>query len=99
MAQRAKVLPKKVRERLLFFAPFIIIFTYVLVSSYKIRFPGTQYDEALYLNAAHGGVDQITFMTKTFHGFPVLLMPYIGALKAYLFFPIFAVFSTSPIIM
>ncbi|HSW98357.1 MAG TPA: hypothetical protein VLF71_00815, partial [Candidatus Saccharimonadales bacterium] len=37
--------------------------------------------------------------TKTFYGFPVLLMPYIGALKAYIFYPIFAVFGVGAVTM
>lgn len=80
-------------------APLIIILLYVLIASYRLRFPGVQYDEALYVNAALGGVDQTTFLTKTFHGLPVLLMPYIGALKSYIFFPVFALFGVSAITM
>jgi hypothetical protein len=86
-------------ERTLNASPFIVILGYILIASYRISYPGVQYDESLYLNAAQGGVDKVTFMTKTFHGIPVLMMPYIGALKAYIFYPIFSLFKVSPTTM
>ena len=82
-----------------FLAVGIFILAYVVIASYKLHFPGPQYDETLYLNGALGGVDKVTFLTKTFHGLPVLLMPYIGALKAWIFYPIFAIFGVNPITM
>jgi 4-amino-4-deoxy-L-arabinose transferase-like glycosyltransferase len=56
----------------------------------KIALPGLYYDEMVYLNPAFGGS-----VARRFLGFPVLVMPYVGALKAYLYFPIFAVFGVS----
>ncbi|HSW98846.1 MAG TPA: hypothetical protein VLF71_03335, partial [Candidatus Saccharimonadales bacterium] len=79
--------PSALRQWAVRLAPWAAIALYVGIAAYRIRFPGTEYDEALYVNAARGGVDNVTFMTKTFYGFPVLLMPYIGALKAYIFYP------------
>jgi hypothetical protein len=91
--------PRNFRQWLVLLAPLTVIVCYILIASYKLRYPGVMYDEALYVNAALGGVDKTTFMTMTFHGFPILLMPYIGALKSYIFFPIFALFKVSPITM
>ncbi|HSW98845.1 MAG TPA: glycosyltransferase family 39 protein [Candidatus Saccharimonadales bacterium] len=82
-----------------YYAVLGIIALYVVVAGIRLGLPGVHYDEALYVNAARGGVDNVTFMTKTFYGFPVLLMPYIGALKAYIFYPIFAVFGVGAVTM
>jgi hypothetical protein len=71
----------------------------VIIASVKLNFPAVHYDEALYVNAALGGIDQTTFMTKSFGPIPILLMPYIGALKSYLYYPIFGFFGVSPITM
>jgi 4-amino-4-deoxy-L-arabinose transferase-like glycosyltransferase len=90
---------KKARRWFFIAVPVLIVLSYVLIASYMLRSPGVQYDEALYVNGALGGVDQTTFITKTFHGIPVLLMPYIGALKAYLYYPVFALFGVNPISM
>ena len=92
-------MPRSTRGWIMLITPLAIILLYVLIASYKLRFPGTMYDEALYVNSALGGVDKITFFTKSLHGIPILLMPYIGALKAYIFFPIFGLFGVSPITM
>jgi len=77
----------------------LIICIYIAIAVWKIRYPGTQYDEALYVNAALGGIDKTTFMTRVFHKVPILLMPYIGALKSYIYFPIFKLFGVSAITM
>jgi len=47
--------------------------------------PGCHYDELLFGNAALGVVDPHSFLYRTIAGVPVLLMPYVGALKAYIF--------------
>jgi hypothetical protein len=53
---------------------------------------GLQYDEVLFVN---GSTDATTthFVNVRFGGIPILLMDYIGALKAWLYAPIFAVFG------
>lgn len=70
-----------------------IIF-YIFIALQKIYFPAPHYDEVLYVNAAVG-FDSKTFITASIGSVPVLLMPYIGALKSYLYFPIFALFGVS----
>jgi hypothetical protein len=63
-----------------------------------VSFPGLQYDEALFVNAAtDGGLgsDSTSFVQERLFGVPVLLMDYLGALKAWLYTPIFALFGVS----
>ena len=59
---------------------------------------GLHYDEALFVNAATKGfrnTDETLFVTSRMFGLPILLMDYIGALKAWLFAPIFQIFGVS----
>jgi len=54
--------------------------------------PGLYYDEILFVNAAVGGLgDQ--FVALRIGGVPVMLMHYIGALKAWIWAPIFALWE------
>ncbi len=76
---------------------FILILIYVVLSFYKLDSPGIQYDEILFGNAARGGYVDDTFIVKRVKGFPVLVMEYIGAIKAYVYFPIFRLFGVSTI--
>jgi hypothetical protein len=57
-----------------------------------------QYDESLFVNAATDGgfgSDSTSFVQQRLLGVPVLLMDYIGAFKAWLYTPIFALFGVS----
>jgi len=74
--------------------PASLVFLYFLFTLVKIRFPGIQYDEILFGNVAVGGVDH-SFIFYKIGNFPFLLMAFIGALKAYLYFPIFKLFGVS----
>jgi len=72
---------------------------YLVLALIKIQYPGLHFDELLHVNAALGGLDS-TFVYRSIHlpligDVPILLMPYIGALKAYLTAPIFALFGVS----
>lgn len=61
-------------------------------------FPGLQYDETLFVNAATTGgpgSDSTQFVAARYAGVPVLLMRYIGALKAWLMAPVFSIFGVS----
>ena len=60
----------------------------------EISIPGLNYDEVLFVNAATGGVGD-SFIYKRLGGVPIMLMSYIGALKSYLYFPIFKIFGVS----
>jgi 4-amino-4-deoxy-L-arabinose transferase-like glycosyltransferase len=69
---------------------------FLLANLVGLSDPGLQYDELLFVNAALGN-------SHAYHGFiyseslgiPTMLMPYIGALKAWLYTPVFAVFGVS----
>ena len=74
--------------------PTWLVAVFVLLSSIFLRWPAANYDELLYTNAALGSVDD-SFVSARLLGKPVLLLPYIGALKAWIFRPIYAVFGFS----
>jgi hypothetical protein len=69
---------------------------FVLAAGRWIASPGLQYDELLFVNAATGEPTNGLFVAKRILGIPVMLMGYIGALKSYLYFPIFTFFGVSP---
>lgn len=58
--------------------------------------PGVQYDEVLFVNAALGG-DYVGggFVAERFHGIPTMVMPYSGALKSWLYAPVFELLGVS----
>lgn len=66
----------------------------VAVSVFRISRPGLQADETLFVNAAtlriHG-----EFIQYQIHGIPILVSPYIGALKSWIYAPIFSLFGGS----
>ena len=74
----------------------ILLILYVIIASSHIRYPGLHYDEMAFVNAALGGIDD-TFIVEKIGSFPVYICTYIGALKAYLYYPIFSLFGVSPI--
>ena len=71
------------------------LFYFAIMAGRNIAIPGLYYDEVLFVNAATGAVTD-SFIARRIGGAPVMLMPYIGALKAYLYFPIFKIFGVSP---
>ena len=75
-------------------SPLILIAIYIILSVIKLNYPGFQYDELLFGNAALGGLDG-SFIYKKIYRLPLMLMPYIGALKAYFYYPIFLFFNPS----
>jgi 4-amino-4-deoxy-L-arabinose transferase-like glycosyltransferase len=66
--------------------------TFVVIASYRIHLPGLYYDELLFVNAAQAGHH---WVYKRVGGIPVMLMPYLGALKAWLYYPVFATLGVS----
>jgi 4-amino-4-deoxy-L-arabinose transferase-like glycosyltransferase len=69
---------------------------FVFLASYRIQLPGLYYDEVAFVNAAQGAPDN-TFIYMRVGQIPVLIMPYLGALKAWFYSPIFHVFGVSPL--
>ncbi|HKU63107.1 MAG TPA: glycosyltransferase family 39 protein [Gemmatimonadales bacterium] len=80
------------------FWPLVILalslLAFAATAGHAIARPGLDYDELLFVNAATGG-ENPSFIYRRLFGVPVLLMEYIGALKAYLYTPIFALFGVS----
>lgn len=70
------------------------ILCFAVLAGRFISLPGLQYDEVLFVNAALGGVDD-SFIHKRIHGIPVMLLPYIGALKSFLYYLVFKLFGVS----
>src|SRR5436190_21546306 len=73
---------------------------YLLFSCLHLKRPGLQYDEVLFANASLGNLDHSYVIYEWKIGcihLPLMLMPYIGALKEYFYAPIFRFFSPSPI--
>lgn len=68
---------------------------YIILSSYKLYLPGLHYDEVFYMNAALGPIDN-NFVLFKIGNFPIMIMDYIGALKAWIYSPIFHLFGVSP---
>lgn len=64
---------------------------YLALATYKIHLPGLYYDEMLFVGPATGTQPYL----KHF-GLPLLTFPYIGALKSWIYTPIFALFGVSP---
>jgi hypothetical protein len=64
---------------------------YIALAGYKIHLPGLYYDEMLFVGPAAGERSYVKYF-----GLPLLIFPYIGALKSWIYTPIFAVFGVSP---
>ncbi len=72
---------------------FICIAAFLGFCSYQIAYPGVQYDEITFSNIALGS--KAEHFSFDILGVPIMVMPYIGALKAYLYYPVFALFGVS----
>lgn len=71
-----------------------ILIVRVALSMYRISRPGLQADETLFVNAATLRIPG-EFVQYSIHGIPILLSPYIGALKSWIYAPIFTLFGNS----
>jgi hypothetical protein len=69
---------------------------FVVLASYRIEVPGLYMDEVDFVNAAQGGADN-TMIHFRLGSIPFFLMPYLGALKAWIYAPIFRLFGVSPL--
>jgi 4-amino-4-deoxy-L-arabinose transferase-like glycosyltransferase len=69
---------------------------FVVVNCVGLADPGLEYDELLFVNGALGVPHAYhDFIYREAFGVPTMLMPYIGALKAWLYEPVFAIFGVS----
>ena len=67
---------------------------FVLVASHRIDLPGLYMDEVDFVNAARGGPDDTMIYTRL-GSVPLLIMPYLGALKAWIYAPVLWLFGVS----
>ncbi len=67
---------------------------FILLSIYNISYPGLNYDELFFTNAALGDLDG-SFVGQKIWNIPLYLMEYIGASKAWLYYLIFKIFGLS----
>jgi hypothetical protein len=67
---------------------------FVCLAAYRIELPGLYYDELDFVNAALGAPDN-TFIRLRLGPLPILIFPYMGALKAWGYAPIFRLFGVS----
>ncbi len=65
---------------------------YLALATYKIHLPGLYGDEMLFVGPAAGERPYLKFC-----GLPLLTFPYIGALKAWIYTPIFKLFGLSAV--
>lgn len=72
----------------------ILITVYFLISIIKIEHPGVNNDQLMFVNAATIKEENY-FLWKSFNGIPTMIFPYIGALKSYLYLPIFYIFGVN----
>jgi 4-amino-4-deoxy-L-arabinose transferase-like glycosyltransferase len=76
---------------------FLAAAVYLLLAFAHLELPGLQYDETLFTNAALGNVYDGTFIEWQVRPgsteIPLMLMPYLGATKAFLYAPLFALFG------
>jgi 4-amino-4-deoxy-L-arabinose transferase-like glycosyltransferase len=68
---------------------------FIALASYRIDLPGLQYDETLFVQPAIGAPETL-FLHKTWNGIPLMVMEYLGALKVWIYAPIFHLFGVSP---
>jgi hypothetical protein len=68
---------------------------FVCLASYRIELPGLYFDEMIFVDAAQGNLET-TRVHMRLGPVPVLIMPYIGALKAWLYVPVFHLLGVSP---
>ena len=67
---------------------------FVFLAAYRIELPGVYYDELHFVNAALGAPDN-TWIHMRLGPLPFLVSPYMGALKAWGYAPIFRLFGVS----
>jgi hypothetical protein len=69
---------------------------FIGLPAYRIQWPDFYHDEVKFVNAAEGAHDN-TFIYAKPGPIPLLIMPYLGALKAWIYAPILHLFKVSPL--
>lgn len=67
---------------------------FVFIAAYRIKLPGLYFDELIFADAAQGNLDS-AWIHLRWGSLPVFIMGYLGALKAWVYVPIFRVLGVS----
>src|SRR5207249_11659382 len=67
---------------------------FIFLAAYRIEPPGLYYDELAFVNAAQGAPDH-TFIYMRLGPVPLLVFPFLEALKAWIYTPLFGLFRVS----
>jgi hypothetical protein len=87
-------MPSALNRKSLHFLAFLLPASLLLfLSVYKLDYFGLDYDELLFVNAALGDLDGATFVQQKWGKVVIIVFNYIGALKSWLYIPIFKAFS------
>jgi 4-amino-4-deoxy-L-arabinose transferase-like glycosyltransferase len=89
------VTSSKQQSRVAYLLVALAVVYFGVMATRHIALPGLYYDEVLFANAAFGG-GYDGYVAKRILGVPVMLRSYLGALKGFLYMPIFALFGGSP---
>jgi len=73
---------------------YICIAVYFITATFRLKYPAPNYDETFYMNSALGPVDD-TFAYVHIGSFPIMVMTYIGALKPWIYAPIYKLFGVT----
>jgi hypothetical protein len=72
-----------------------ISIVFLIVTSFRnLAFLGLSYDEVLFVNASLMK-DPNTFISRQIFGIPIMVWDHIGALKSWIYYPIFKIFGVS----
>jgi 4-amino-4-deoxy-L-arabinose transferase-like glycosyltransferase len=82
-------------ERVTWLGIGLMLLVRLALSRHEIAYPGLQSDEMLFVNAATLRLPGL-YETHVFHGIPLMVFPYIGALKSWIYDPILAIFGNDP---
>ncbi len=67
---------------------------FVLLAAYRIELPGLYFDELIFVDAAQGNPDT-AWIHMRLGSVPFFIIPYLGALKAWIYAPVFRLFGVS----
>lgn len=67
---------------------------FVFLAAYRINLPGLYFDELIFVDAAQGNPDT-AWIHMRLGSVPVFIIPYLGALKAWIYAPVFRLFGVS----
>ena len=82
------------KERLPIWLAIAAACVFVFLNAYRIELPGLEFDEIVFVDAAQGNPNAAWFHMRL-GSVPLFVFPYMGALKAWIYAPVFRLFGTS----